>query len=249
MSTSNYPERLRAYIDILGFRGFVASLRENSTNVTALRNILEVVHRPINLGVADRTALEYRTQSISDAVAISIVPTVQGLIELFMTVEFSAMALLASGYFIRGAITKGRLYHDEDIVFGEALIKAYDLEQTVVRYPRIMVTSEAASIANETDKLSAVCRDHMRAADDGPRYLHVLYQMQRELETAKPNVDEDSTDKFGRYYWLRQQICLRYDEATDKPRRRALATNRMSSDRRHRGYLPPRNEECGRDRR
>jgi len=140
------------------------------------------------------------------------------MIELFSTLEHLAMALLAAGYFVRGAITKGRLYHDNTIVFGEALIAAYDLEQNIVRYPRIMVTSEAAAIANETDKLSGICRDYMRAADEGPRYLHVLRDMQGELQRAEGGVDNDATDKFERYYWVRQQICFRYNEATDNPR-------------------------------
>ena len=218
MSASNYPQRLCAYIDILGFRGYVASLRDSETKVTELKNILETVHHPVHLGVADLLTLEYRTQSISDAVAISIIPTVPAMIELFGTLEYLSMALLAAGYFIRGAITKGRLYHDDTTVFGDALINAYDLEQNVVQYPRIMITSEVAAIANETDKLSALCRDHMRAADDGPRYLHVLRGMQHQLEATKGGADNDTTDKFGNYFWVRQQICIRYNEATDNPR-------------------------------
>jgi hypothetical protein len=212
------PERLCAYIDVLGFRGYVASLSEDSTKVACLKNTLETVHRPLQAGLANRTALEYRTQSISDAVAISVIPTVEGMVELFITLEFLVMALLASGYFVRGAITKGRLYHDDTTVFGDALVRAYDLERTVVRYPRIMITSEAAAIANETDKLSKVCRGHMRVDEDGPRYLHVLHRMQSELEAEKGGVDKDTTDKFGKYYFVRQQICLRYNVATDNPR-------------------------------
>jgi hypothetical protein len=218
MTVFNYPERLCAYIDILGFRGYVASLRDSQAKVTELKNILEMVHSPAIAGLADLGALEYRTQSISDAVAISVVPTVPGMLQLFSTLETLALALLAGGYFTRGAITKGRLYHDDTTVFGEALIQAYDLEQNVVQYPRIMITSDAAAIANETDKLSAACRNHIRAADDGPRYLHVLYGMQRQLEATKEGANDDPTDKFGNYLWMRQRICLRYNEATDNPR-------------------------------
>jgi len=59
MPDSNYPERLCAYIDILGFRGYVASLRENLSKVTALKNTLETVHHPVHLGINDIQSLEY----------------------------------------------------------------------------------------------------------------------------------------------------------------------------------------------
>ena len=51
-----------------------------------------------------------------------------------------ATRLLVDGFFVRGAVVKGRLYHDSSMVFGEAQVQAFKLESTVVRYPRIMVT-------------------------------------------------------------------------------------------------------------
>ena len=50
--------------------------------------------------------------------------------------------LLQRGYFIRGALVKGPLYHDDKMIFGEALVRAYQLESEVVRYPRVMVTRD-----------------------------------------------------------------------------------------------------------
>lgn len=216
MSESDYPDRLCAYIDILGFRGYVASLGNDSTKVTALKNTLELVHRPPNAGLADLNALHYRAQSISDAVAISVIPTVEGLVQLFSTISFITMALLASGYFVRGAIAKGRLFHDDTTVFGEALIRAYDLEQTVVRYPRIMLPTDVVTILNRDDPLALQCRRWLGFGDDGPMFLHVLFQMQQELEKASRSAEE--TDGLGRYYWIREMIINRLQEAVDNPR-------------------------------
>jgi hypothetical protein len=216
MSESNYPERFCAYIDILGFRGYVASLRANSSNVTQLKNTLEMVHRPVHLGLADLDALQYRTQSISDAVAISVVPTVEGLLELFSTISFLVTALLASGYFVRGAITKGRLFHDDTIVFGEALIKAYDLEQTVVRYPRIMVPTEVVQVLNRDDGPALGARRWLGFAEDGPMFVHVLRRMQEDL--ASPARPTEGAHDPGRYGWIREMIINRFQEAVDNPR-------------------------------
>lgn len=43
--------------------------------------------------------------------------------------------------FFRGAVTAGSLYYDENLhfVFGSGLIRAYELEQTEAKYPRIII--------------------------------------------------------------------------------------------------------------
>jgi hypothetical protein len=213
-----YPERFCAFIDILGFRGYVASLGKDTSKVVALKNTLQMVHKPLHPGISDLRDVDYRTQSISDAVAISVLPTVTGLIELFSTLELLTMSLLSAGYFVRGAIAKGRLYHDEGMVFGEALIRAYDLETTVVRYPRIMITTDVAAVSLGPDKLAGVCRDHMRVASDGPRYLHVLHRMHKEMNDAPLGADNEETDRFGPYSWIKTMIMTRFEEALDNPR-------------------------------
>jgi hypothetical protein len=95
-------------VDILGFRGYVESLSEDDHKIIALKNILETVHNPPHMGLANPAERGYRTQSISDAVAISAIPTLHGLLMLFSNLQNLALALLAVGYFVRGAIARGR---------------------------------------------------------------------------------------------------------------------------------------------
>jgi hypothetical protein len=64
---------------------------------------------------------------------------------------------------------KDNLYHDERMVFGEALVDAYNLEDKIVKYPRIMLRSDVAIEASANNMGELV-----RQADDGPMYLHVL---------------------------------------------------------------------------
>lgn len=46
--------------------------------------------------------------------------------------------------FFRGGITAGNLYYDENLhfVFGSGLVKAYTLESSVAKYPRIVIDNE-----------------------------------------------------------------------------------------------------------
>ncbi len=221
MTTFDYPEKFCAYIDILGFRNIVADLGSGGSSgakLVALIYALQRVHKPLKPGISDLSDVDYRTQSISDAVAISVSPTLKGLLGLTDVLQVLTLGLLSEGYFIRGAITRGALHHDDGVVFGEALIKAYDLESQIVRYPRIMVMSDVAAVANGTDALAAACRNRLRAADDGPLFLHVLQEMQREMNASPLGPDNDEGDKFGGFATIKAVIEKRYQEAIDNPR-------------------------------
>lgn len=216
MANDQYPEKFCAFIDILAFRQLVARLSSDRRSVAALRDILLQVHNPVVQGVIDPNALDYWTQSISDAVAISVVPTPLGLLTVFNALSALSLDLLDQGYFIRGAIVRGRLFHDDLFVFGDALIRAYDLETKVVRYPRIMVTSDVITQLPDGDSLTPTCRQAVRMADDGPFYLHVLNRMEKEINDAALGPDQEPA-KFQRYYNIRTLIQERFLEAVDTP--------------------------------
>lgn len=48
------------------------------------------------------------------------------------------------GIFCRGAITSGKLYHTKEMIFGQALIDAYHMEQELAVYPRIIINWSVA---------------------------------------------------------------------------------------------------------
>jgi len=144
-----YEERYCAFVDILGFRELVSTLKTGNHQVNLMRDLLSKVHRPaqVNAGIRYGTNGNFRVQSISDAVAISTAVNQDGLLHMFYVLEHLILTLLTEGYFTRGAIVKGCLYHDSRMVFGEALVEAYRLESTIVRFPRIMLTRAVAEDA------------------------------------------------------------------------------------------------------
>jgi hypothetical protein len=210
MADDIYPERFCAFIDILGFRVLVARLAKNTGAVESLREILKEVHSPQIPGVADPVSVGYRTQSISDAVAISTLPTPEGLLMLFGVLNHLTFSLLQEGYFVRGAIVRGRLYHDDAMIFGDALIRAYDLETTVAKYPRIVVHSHVIA-GLPTGVLGDSCKGNVHASDDGPFYLNVLSRTNHDLLISKDQV------MFERYREIKEKLHKRYREAIDNP--------------------------------
>jgi hypothetical protein len=153
---------------------------------------------------------DFKAQSISDAVAISTAVNQAGLSHLFNSLTLLTDDLLSEGYFIRGAVVRGRLYHDDRMVFGEALVDAFNLEANVVRYPRIMLRREVA-LDCKTYGIEA----QVKQAHDGPLYLHTLNQM---VNAVFLDCQQNQRSRIEVYERARHAIQRRFDEAVDNPR-------------------------------
>jgi hypothetical protein len=55
-------------------------------------------------------------------------------------------SLLRHGFFVRGGITVGPLYMDEDMVYGKGLLDAYDAECKLARDPRVVLAPAAMDL-------------------------------------------------------------------------------------------------------
>lgn len=217
--TSAYEERYCAYIDILGFADLMADLRRGKVPYEAIRDVLRRIHKPYDPKIIDFEHCDFRAQSISDAVALSTKCTMSGLSMLFAAVRELAKRSLHEGYFLRGAVCKGLLYHDETTVFGEALVKAYRLESEIVKFPRIMLTKEVVDDAMSSTSREEF-REHINQADDGPFYLHVLWHVRMLLNVLKERNYEPagSEHRLEWYAKMREMIQRRFDESVDTPR-------------------------------
>src|SRR5262245_59231613 len=121
MADTSYTERYCAFIDILGFSGLINDLDHGKLSVDEIRQVLSVVHsQPKTVRPQDA---DLRSQSISDAVALSAAPNAAGFDAICTAAEALSLRLLRSGYFARGAITKGRLFHDHSTIFGPSLVE------------------------------------------------------------------------------------------------------------------------------
>jgi hypothetical protein len=87
---------------------------------------------------------------------------------------------LRVGLLIRGGISFGQLYHDGDVVFGEAMVDAYELEKTHAKNPRILVSQRIiAKLTNDLpERINALLRDQ-----DGEWHLNYMVEMVRQSIT------------------------------------------------------------------
>jgi hypothetical protein len=219
-----YRDRYCAFVDILGFRQLIEQLRTSTASFEALHNLLKRIHGANSGAAIDMDSTDFRAQSISDAVAISTTVSAVGLDQLFQTLQSLSLDLLSEGYFVRGAVVRAPLYHDDQTDFGEASVKAYHFESEVAKYPRIVVTQEVRE-----DMISYIGQakgiypkmDILRQSSDGPMYLDILQpvvSLLRKGDSPVRILSGSEQDTHHRYIRIRDKIQERYGEAMDDPR-------------------------------
>lgn len=71
--------------------------------------------------------------------------------KLFLIIRSTAYLiskLAMVNFFIRGGISIGKMFHEDNVFFGPAFLSAYDLEEKNAHYPRVVLSSELDSKLN-----------------------------------------------------------------------------------------------------
>jgi hypothetical protein len=221
----SYQDRYCAFVDILGFRQLIDRLSTEAGQFESLRSLLARVHGAKSGNPSDLDS-DFRAQSISDAVAISTLPTRSGLADLFKALQSLTVDLLVEGYFVRGAVVRAPLYHDDQMVFGKALVQAYSFESEVARYPRIIVAREVREdiirfSAKPEKAANPPTASWLRQSSDGPVYLDVLQPVValfKKKENPYGTLSSAEKETHRRYLSIRERIQERYEESMDSPR-------------------------------
>jgi hypothetical protein len=82
-----------------------------------------------------------RLSYFSDCLLASASVDFRGREWLISLLNFLSTTLLQQGFVLRGGLTFGLIHHTESFVFGPAMLRAYELEQSA-KYPRIVLEGE-----------------------------------------------------------------------------------------------------------
>jgi hypothetical protein len=169
----HYEERLVAFIDVLGFADLVLA---SGDNTQALEKVgkLAATNKLFDAFFAklmDRA----KTAFFSDSFVISMDPT--EIIYLVREIGFLARYLILLGLPCRGAISCGALHHEGRIVVGPALVRAYKMEKSAAKYPRVILDAAAmecwrAEFAAEP--AHADCVTLVKTDQEGMSYLDLF---------------------------------------------------------------------------
>jgi len=174
-------DRLVVFIDLLGFS---AATQPNAPDKN--KQILEMLsalarasgdYRFVEMQVGDNaweTTLVPAATAFSDNIVLSI-PFAQPKTEAFVlhpvtftqyavnrlrnTVGLIAARALQLGFLIRGGMAHGKLYHRGGIVFGEAMLRAYEVERRVAHFPRVAVSPEVVSLLEGMKLITEIVQD------------------------------------------------------------------------------------------
>lgn len=142
--------RIICFLDILGFSEFVNRYDKDITS-TFLQDIQESFalareHLLDNRNMYNREAIEHlEYQTFSDNISISIPyfdnenDFLSNFNILSIYVRGLQMIMMSKGFFVRGGISIGSYYADNNIIFSKGLINAYKLESEKAIYPRVLV--------------------------------------------------------------------------------------------------------------
>ncbi len=147
-SGPKFQEKFIAFLDILGFKGFVEAAETG--NGMPLSELLEVLKK---LGSPDQREkfgergpiacpqsaylernLDFRLTQISDSVVVSAEVSAAGIINLLNHCWSAVFGLLESGIMCRGYITRGLIFHTNTHLIGTGYQKAYENEGNVAAF-------------------------------------------------------------------------------------------------------------------
>lgn len=200
-----------AYLDFLG-----TTERMNGDKSTESLNILNAVYTMLRLFCS---TFEHHNMNIGDfdlrifsdnvVIAKKIQDVNKSYVEdfadlLFATSIFQELSLSLFQWPLRGGIVVGELHINENLIWGQALVDAHNLEDKYAKYPRVVIDSKIIhqlSAISGIDSINQKIIDGLPASpilcdDDGQYYLsylepkfvilntyHHLYDMRPELRS------------------------------------------------------------------
>ena len=144
-----YEERVIAFLDILG----VKELLKDDQNRSKIFEAVDI----LSDYQVDKQA-NFESTFFSDSIVISFPLSkndknnLENLRRLVYDVTLKLCArLFLRGILLRGSITSGKLYHKGNIIIGQALVDAYEMESKIAFYPRIILSHKIENLVNMND--------------------------------------------------------------------------------------------------
>jgi hypothetical protein len=247
---TQYERRIVAFIDILGFKEIVKTSEFDNSKIELLYTALNFLKNweiPKNWNLkfieieedAQKKGVENfdisgktNTTTFSDSIVVSV--KVENNVNemtstLISNLAFIGAYLFEKGILFRGALTIGNIIHEENgIVFGQALIDAYQLETKSAKYPRIILSDKLIKELNyplDTKRNRYPYHQYINRFNDGCVGFHqmIYYQvienwsemsskaLKQSLDKVRENIIKgldnsfENPEVYEKYNWLKKQ--------------------------------------------
>ena len=143
----NYEDRIVAFVDILGFKNKINASVTSSIELEKIYRALSRIYRlkteNYSSGFLNQKESGVEVSTFSDSAVISYPAVGDNLFYLIMELIWLQLDLAQADVLLRGGLTIGPLFHNEALVYGPAMNRAYEIESTIAKYPRIVVDEPA----------------------------------------------------------------------------------------------------------
>jgi len=196
-----------AFVDILGFSAMVKSDCEVNTERMKYFELLKYLNKQV------KEIQECEVTQFSDSVIFSLPLSEDNYLKLLEVVMNYQYKLLLEGIICRGAISFGKHYKENDFMFSQGLIEAYQLESKAAISPRIIVSNNLMELYEPNEKsLNMLCKqrdgfhflDYLSCGNGEDTYA-IMEKFSVDLNRYQGNVKE-------KYYWLFQYWEYKYSQ-------------------------------------
>lgn len=139
------------FMDVLGFSEMISSSSNQQNEHELFRQYYEVTSRMIaRLSEHTERGSVLSMKVFSDNIVLAV-PwfSTDGESEfgfILTALREYQLSMALNGYFIRGGISVGNLFVDDNMIYGKALLDAYTLESKIANDPKIILSNEVLEI-------------------------------------------------------------------------------------------------------
>ncbi len=158
-----YQKKLIVFLDILGFSNIVEESVNKPSRIWEIWDFLDISAHLLNgisnydIKIYDVDPKQYRYYAFSDSIMVTC--PYKSYIDFLVLCSFLMYyqyKLWSKKTFLRGVIVLDDLYEEKsenkEIVFGPGIIKAYNLEESLARWPRILIDDSVLCTKTVADK-------------------------------------------------------------------------------------------------
>lgn len=210
-----------AFIDLLGFSFMVKSDCEAPRGTEIFINKLIDAHKhtlALNSKLFNLNLLEF-----SDSVIFAIPFKKEEFNKFINIISIYQYKLFCEDILCRGGVAYGKHFYKEGFLFSNGLIEAYNIERSVARYPRIVISKDLIELINI--EKSPITHSLLIKENDGAIFIDFFKNGQREdisihlknILTTNNNIDPSVKEK---HRWLREYFIYKFGPFSqyDQPR-------------------------------
>jgi hypothetical protein len=197
-----YSQKYILFADIIGFKNYINSTVNGNWNseikIQEFANLICFLKDQYCISIEEDTENDLSAKAFkkekylknvsitqfSDSFIISRETDHYNIMELLLDACYLWLWGTYFGFFFRGAVTSGKIIHNNNFVFGPGFIKAYNLESTKAIYPRIIIDDTVIDNFLENVK----CTPLIKKDDDGLYYIDTFSGMDF-LHTKKSSTE------------------------------------------------------------